>query len=129
MASMDCRYYDNDKVMAALGRQVIDMYIGMSTTQGWTDKDRSELRGPASFIIAAIGEKVNEDGEEETVRYDCADCIYHAHTTERGPCICGQEWDEHNTCCKEMGSDHLDDAKKTCSAFMTQDEYDNQDDE
>ena len=56
---MDCPYYENDEVMAAFGRAVIDQYIGFRQKgekfEGFT--------GPVSYIIAHIEQYVDE-GEE-----------------------------------------------------------------
>ena len=38
---LDCEQYDNDDVMAALGRQVVDQYIGLK------QKDGQAFGGPA----------------------------------------------------------------------------------
>jgi hypothetical protein len=59
--TVDCRYYDNDEVMASLGRQVVDQYIGLVARGGKFD----DLRGPASYIIATIEEYTDEDDSEE----------------------------------------------------------------
>ena len=59
---LDCEYYDNDEVMAALGRQVVDQYIGL-----WRQRDSDpfeNLMGPASYIIGTIAGYVAEEDED-----------------------------------------------------------------
>ncbi len=57
---MDCKYYDNDEVMAQLGRQVVDQYIGFCEKEDgeqWTE----DVSGPGSYIIAEIGRYVRAE--------------------------------------------------------------------
>lgn len=60
--ALECEYYDNKEVMAKLGRDVVDQYIGFK--EKWPDAFDG-LRGPASYIINNIAGYVEETEEEE----------------------------------------------------------------
>ena len=65
---LDCEYYDNDEIMAALGRQVVDQYIAFSepTSQFYQAHWSDDLRGAVSFIIARVADYVDESPDEDT---------------------------------------------------------------
>jgi len=113
---LDCEHYDNDEIMAELGRQVVDQYIAFSSPDsvGYQAGWNVGLTGAVSYLVNAIAQYVQEVKE----RVDCDTCRWHQIDDIRNVCCCQQQMDEHRTCCEYLlASDHLDDAAETCPNF------------